>query len=283
MSRQEAEAYRSKDMDELEYEIPELFINQYCDNYMRGTGVYPQFCHGSGEQLYVKMHSRDSWQVKGDYQTLFEAQNKKEPEMADVFKVLTTVVIVSSTEFAKLPPAKQTEVLVTATGKPIVFVAHFNQLRNRKAIIKKLLDGEDVNVELEFNNIELSDDEKKTVRDVQPVLKKFDVLKPTYSFANVTDADQKVIDALDITDKRINNAGYYVTIDQAKKLWEQASKYWAGGKQPAACYRTLSGRSDNYVVFEKESVALGCQRVSRAVFEHVAQKLGWDFPEVKEA
>lgn len=95
----------------------------------------------------------------------------------NILRILSTGAVISSATFAKQTPVKQTEILALVSGKPVAFVDSFTKLSNTKKLAERLLAGEDVSMELEFNSITLSDDEKDGLTKVRPLLERLRALK----------------------------------------------------------------------------------------------------------
>jgi hypothetical protein len=100
-----------------------------------------------------------------------------------VVRKLSNSVVINSAEFGKLKPAGQTQALATAGQLPIVFVDSFSSLYNTADLARKLLTGEDVSMELEFNDIVLSEEEQNAIVSVRPVLDRIKSTLPPYDFA----------------------------------------------------------------------------------------------------
>lgn len=268
----------SEGMTATEYIIPELAPDGYCENAANNTGVYPQFCRNRQRNVvYVRKNYHDRWVEIGDYDLLREAQ-QKEPEMSDVFKLLSTALIISSAEFARLTPAKQTEVLTSSSGKPVVFVPTFASLKNRNSIVKRLLAGEDVTMELEFNEVELTDDEKKLFASIKPVIDRLtEALSSGYVWVEPTTEEAAKIKKYRYASGYIynDNTGYHIKEASAKKVWEKASKYWATGKKGDALKITVQ-YDNRSVTANDDGVKIGCQQISRAEVEAVALHFGWE-------
>jgi hypothetical protein len=77
---------------------------------------------------------------------------------SNLFRRLTTVLLVNATEFARATTKAQTA-LIAEAGLPVEFVTDFFDLGNKRIIRDKLLAGTDVSRELEFNGVMLSPEE----------------------------------------------------------------------------------------------------------------------------
>lgn len=114
-------------------------------------------------------------------------------------------------------------------------------------------------------------------------------MMPKWVFMNVpegwTIADDLSLGDTRIRRKRPNKMGdsvaYYTSPEQMKKLWDYASKVWAGQKPGdnievaanGAQYRRKASVSLNVVT-------LGCQVIQRFELEQLAKHRGWAFPPI---
>lgn len=206
-------------------------------------------------------------------------------------RVLSSAVVVSSLMFGKLPASKQTEILANTTGKPLLFVDSFGAFTNKKRIIDRLLAGEDVSVELEFNNIELTAEELTALKVVKPVIEKIRGAKLNgYEFVTPNATEEQRIRSCSVPSTGSgsvrNYGGYTIGCKPLKEIWDKASAWWQGGPVPNSMYVAAGGYRSRTVEFVKASgssgysddryIKIGCQNVSRAEIEHVAQTLGWE-------
>jgi hypothetical protein len=191
----------------------------------------------------------------------------------DIFRKLGSVFLVSSVGFTKASPTQQTATMSQTGGLPVVFVESFYELQNSNKIREKLLNGDDVSIELEFNNIELSDEDRRALLLVKPVLEKICKIGPAYPWL------PPILIPADITvsEHSIGRGGYTVQLSLAEKLWKKASKAWAKDgtfRAPGEDYiATSSGH--RYAHISKGGISVGCQSLKRAEFEAIARQLNW--------
>lgn len=190
------------------------------------------------------------------------------PEKSKLFRVLSSVVLINSEEFAKQTPKKQADVFLACEGKPPKFVSSFFDLQNPVVLRDALLSGRDVSLELEFNEIELSAEEMSALKAVKPILAKIAEIGPLYPWLTAEDHNANITFNTDTI--RRNN--YTITHTVAKAIWAKASEYWSGGKRPAETYQTSGFK---YLRFEKTMVSIGCQNITRGEVEFIARTLGW--------
>lgn len=195
-------------------------------------------------------------------------------------KMLSTCLLVSSKLFAKKSATQQTETLASAAGKPIIFVDTFTSLRDKKKLVERLLKGEDVSMELEFNEIELSDDDKMVLDAVRPILERITASYDSgYEWSFTGDAKAYLRKAGWIVDESsvMNPNGYNITKMQSERVWNLASGYWAGGERPESRDMTIGGSgTSRRVSINPKSVAIGCQRISKETVEAVALHFGFE-------
>lgn len=193
-----------------------------------------------------------------------------------VSKLLSSGLLVSSSQFGTLTPNKQTQILAGAGGKPVVFVENFHSLRSTKNIIDKLLTGADASMEMEFNDITLSDAEKSALSAIRPVLEKIKAIIPPYKFAEVPENPVY----LKVTKTLINNGNYNCGIMKAKVIWKKASAFWNGNTtNRIRWYDRIAGYNSKEFEVRDQSLIIGCQTIHRYQVEELAVRLGWDFPE----
>lgn len=99
---------------------------------------------------------------------------------SNLFRKLSAVLLINSSEFAKATPKIQTSVLVENAGLPVEFVTDFFDLSSKRAIRDKLLAGKDVSRELEFNEVTLDAEELRALDLIKPVLEKIEAIGPVW-------------------------------------------------------------------------------------------------------
>jgi hypothetical protein len=197
--------------------------------------------------------------------------------MTTVSKKLSMCLLVSSSEFARLPAAKQTELALSASGSPVIFVDNFVGLRNKKKLIERLLNGEDVSMELEFNEIELSDADKKALSDAKPIIERIRGTTGSYDWKYEGETSEEAKKFLEkkgynCTPNQVTaNSGYHVSKAQAKKIWEYASYFWSTGDKGDEVKIQAHYESRRIKIDANDNVHIGCQQASREVVEAVAR------------
>lgn len=192
--------------------------------------------------------------------------------MVDIklFRALSSVFLIDSSVFSKASPADQTSVLTQAQGKVVLFVENFQSLKNRRKLRDRLLNGEDVSTELEFNEIELSPRERELLNNVRPVLEKITGITGKYPWLSGE------VGTLNFQINRFDNGSYSIGKNAAKRIWDKASAYWAGlTEKPAVISISAGGYSRNAEI-ESDHVKVGCQKMSRLDCEAVAKHYDWE-------
>jgi hypothetical protein len=192
---------------------------------------------------------------------------------SNLFRVLPVagIFLVNSTEFAKQAATSQTK-LLASTAHAVRFVTNFADLSNRRLIRDALLSGKNVSLELEFNGLELSEDEVAALKAVSPVLKKIDAIGPVYPWLPAQNFPEIIFNAGGV----IRN-GYSITETVAKAIWRRTSRYWGGGNKPGDTYQTSGiGGYSKTIQYRSDSISIGCQTISRAEVEFIARYYGWD-------
>lgn len=191
--------------------------------------------------------------------------------------ILSNACLIHSGLFAKMTPTQQTELLSTTNGKPVVFYPTFSVLTDKKALVNKLLAGTDVSVELEYNKITLSPTELAAFESVRPILERIQGLpNVNYPWLPIPPEPEFRLVYRETTVSRKN---YTIRVATAKKVWADASAYWATmddatppchvGNMNAAGYRQVE------LVISRNSVVIGCQTIKRADVEMIARHYGW--------
>lgn len=205
--------------------------------------------------------------------------------MKNVIRTLSTGTIISSKAFGQLDAVKQTETLATAqaANKPFVFVDSFSKLADTRKLAERLLAGEDVAMELEFNSVELSDEERKGLDLVRPLLERLKNLKPSgypwlsdeeikkagdAEFYHLSRYDSKVYDT---------TASHSIQKAQIKRIWDAHVKFMLTGEKPITrhCVRmSYSNRHVNHL--DNGAVKIGCTTISLAGVQAVARHFGFE-------
>lgn len=197
--------------------------------------------------------------------------------------------------FTALSISDKTQVM-SELPAPFLYVESFSQLSNLGTIKKKLFDGKDVSLELAYNGIDLPS-EFSSVRQryldvLAPVLAQIEGLRPIYPFAEIPE-DRTVVK---VSGEWAVRASYKVKITLLKKIWGRVSPRWAkhwsdanikiDGKRKAwssleHTYEdgsAIDNNSSRYVEYAANSIAIGCQNISRYELEQFALSQGWAFP-----
>lgn len=191
--------------------------------------------------------------------------------------------MVNSAKFATESPTAQTATLAKADGLPILFVPTFVALSDKRMLRDKLLSGVDVSMDLEFNGIELTEEERAALKAVLPVLEKIGAIGPAYPWLPETDFSDAI--KFELNNSRIRRAGHSLKRTAAEAVWKRASKKWSGAPGAIPTHRVPADGSDwsnKDVNYRSDSVTIGCQTISRAEVEYIARHYGWD-PVVYEA
>ncbi len=204
-----------------------------------------------------------------------KAKAAAEPKPSKLFRALSSVFLINSEQFAQQKAPAQTNLLAKAGSLPIKFVANFRALQDKRRIREALLAGQNVDVELEFNGLTLTEEEKAAMVAIRPVLEKIGNLGPVYPWLPEADCSHMFI----IKPNNIRREGYTMTKGKAQAYFETASTFWSGGPQPKN--GTHSVRDGYYstnktVSYHPEAIKIGCQTISRSEVEWLARHLGWE-------
>lgn len=192
-----------------------------------------------------------------------------------IFRLLSAVLLISSDQFARQSVTKQTSIIALATPtQPVRFVPDFLDLMNIKRLRDRMLDGKDVEHELEFNGIEFTAEERAAMQAFLPVLTKLNAKVPAYPWLNP--AEEFACFELTSNGRKIRRNGHAIGVKTAMSVWERASKYWTGGKKPQSYHigSNYYSRGHNVVITETQ-VSIGCQTIPRAEVEYLARWQNW--------
>lgn len=200
--------------------------------------------------------------------------------MSNVFKVLTSVLLIDSTQFKTLAPTAQTNILrQIPAGGEVKFVYSFTALRNRRALVDELIKGKDVSMRLEFLELELTEEEKQILQRVQPIITRIlgaqtGDSNPDYKW--LPDSPSAAA-SLRMTGNLIKKGDDSIGVKTAEKVWKKASQLWGGlvtSQKDMSVY--AGGWYSRDVVFYNDSIKIGCQSITRAQVEAVARNYGWE-------
>lgn len=195
-----------------------------------------------------------------------------------VAKKLSAVFLVSTAGFASLSAKDQTAVMAQTGGLPIEFVPDFRELNNRRSLRDKLLAGHNVSRELEFNDIELNDEERRVLTLIQPVLEKIGGGATAYPWLPDEDFKSTITFGNNYSTAVIRRNGHYVGLKAAKTIWMRASAFWAGGEKPKSGKAAADGHytANKTVEITATGVSIGCQTMTRAEVEYIAREKKWE-------
>lgn len=152
------------------------------------------------------------------------------------------------------------------------------------------LDNDDANLDLilEHNKIELTDDDLKTIKAATEIKSRIKTaieaarkaMIPPYQFATIPDG-WSIETHINIGDKyvtRKNDSTYRLGHRTLRALWDVAAPFWVGNvRYPDSIYVQAGG--GNHARFEQDRILIGCQQIRRHELEQVALALGFTFPE----
>jgi hypothetical protein len=200
--------------------------------------------------------------------------------MSNVFKVLTSVLLIDSTQFKTLAPTAQTNILrQIPAGGEVKFVDSFTALRNRRSLVDELIKGKDVSMRLEFLELELTEEEKQILQRVQPIIARIldtpsELGNPNYKWLLVTPSAGA---NLKMTSNLIKRGDNSIGVKTAEKIWKKASQLWGG---LVVSQKTMVVQAGGYwscnVDFYDDRIKIGCQTIYRADVEAVARNYGWE-------
>lgn len=199
----------------------------------------------------------------------------------ELYKVLSAVVLVNAELFRKTSAAQIPATLaeMQTHNKPLQFEDKVISLTHVPTIIDKMVKGEDVSLSLELLDVNLSDDEQKSLGLFRGVVDKLKSFAPPYPFAEVPptfNIDEKIKKNPNGT--KLQRAGHSIGVATAKRIWNTARVHWVSGKQTSkAMGRVSADGYGRYPQIYPTYVAIGCQTIQRYELEQLALREGWDF------
>lgn len=201
------------------------------------------------------------------------ASAEQSAKTSKLFRKLSNVLLINSLLFSKASATEQTQILAESSGVPVLFVSNFSEISDRRKIRDRLLAGEDVSMELEFNGIELSDEDRRVLSLVGPVLAKIGTIKPSYPWK----PEKPVPSIYQLSSDSIQNTnGYRISVPAAKKVWDKASKFWAAESKACPQFMVDTYHNSRSVAITPGGVAIGCQNINRSTVEALARHYGWE-------
>lgn len=197
---------------------------------------------------------------------------------AHTYKILSTVMLVNSATFSGASVTDQTAALASnTTNLPVVFVSSFHEYTNKVRLREKLLQGEDVSLELEFNGITLSDEDKKVIQAFRGVYERLigagDLYPWTVGRLDPTINYLKTV---------ITRGSYRIGVKTCEKLWGKAALLWSkdpkDGDRLSTFYTAVGGQHQRTTHVYTNRIEIGCQTIYRQDMEAAAKHYGWDVP-----
>lgn len=195
-----------------------------------------------------------------------------------IARKLSSVFLISTAGFAMLASKAQTAIMARAEGLPVEFVPNFLELGNRKSLRDKLLAGQDVSRELEFNNIVLDAEEQRMITLIKPILEKVGAPVSAYPWLPEEDHSKNITFGTNYSTPIVQRNNHYISVRTAKGIWERASAFWAGGPSPTGRKVCTDGSysANRTASISMTSVTIGCQTISRSEIEYIARKKKWE-------
>lgn len=187
--------------------------------------------------------------------------------------------LISSEVFSGLSNDDRTQLFAESSGKDLRFVSNFNSCTNIPGILEALKKGEDVSLELEYQELSIEKAHLDLIREYSRVIT--EVITPLvrsklppYPYAEMPSSG--VLGITTSPDGRhAIRSGHKWPMRKAKAVFLKAARGWAGiiKKMPSSCYE-----EGNYVYFYSDRITIGCQTITRYEIEQFALEMGWEFP-----
>jgi hypothetical protein len=203
---------------------------------------------------------------------------------------LNKAVVVEKSGLAALKSVEMAAALadIYSRGKPVMVVDSVQQFFSVTHLFDVLNDptrADVLPVLLEKRGIELNDADQQTLADFHKfktrLLDSITVGKDAYPFAELPD-DWKLSEKILFQSKTVRRKGdyngYTIGYTALRKIWDEASKYWAGIQKRPSDFYTRAGSYNRSTEIGKDKVTIGCQEIQRYELEQAALHLGWEFP-----
>jgi hypothetical protein len=195
--------------------------------------------------------------------------------------------IMQKSDLVAMDPAKMTEFMaeISVSGKPIRFVdsiPYFFSTKNVLACVDEV-DVESLKLIAEHREMVITDEEYELMSRMKvlkaSLIARIETSKMDYPFAKVPDG-WSVETSLHISKTTVNRVrnDYTITIKTLEKIWNMASKQWAGDETATARMNINASGYSRTAVVGKNKIDIGCQRIERFEIEQVAVHFGWEFP-----
>ncbi len=196
------------------------------------------------------------------------------------FKVVGDKMLVDTNTFSKLSLKERNLVMKQGVGKVVVFVDTFMSFYSSEAILNRMAQGKDITLDLNFHGITITDEEKSVIRGISNLMRRIkEEIKVNYPWETLTESDHRRIKDIKLNKTNIRRGEYSIGNKLAEKVWNRASRYWAGYTQNPPSFRSpVSGYYNKEIMVEQNSVKIGCQTITRAEVEYVARERGWALP-----
>lgn len=197
----------------------------------------------------------------------------------EIIRILSAGAVISSDTFAKASPAEQTAVMARTIGKPVTFVENFDKLTDTKMLAQRLLRGDDVEMELEFNGIGLSNEERAAITAVRPILEKLQALMPVGYAPKVelgSNEYREILGTMAFYSNEFKSPrGYWITKSSLKRMWALLKPWYSGGEKPVVTRRMGIGGYTYVPKFsDNGTVTFGCQSMTRKQIEVAVFEMG---------
>lgn len=195
--------------------------------------------------------------------------------------------IMQKSDLVAMDPAKMTEFMaeIAVSGKPIRFVdsiPYFFSTKNVLACVDEV-DVESLKLIAERRELTITDEEYDLMSRMKALkaslIARIETSKVDYPFAKVPDG-WSVETNLHINKTTVNRVrnDYSITIKSLEKLWNMASKKWAGDETATGRMNINASGYSRTAVVGKNKIEVGCQSIDRFELEQVAIHFGWEFP-----
>lgn len=204
---------------------------------------------------------------------------------------LTSALVVERRGLDKLDTAEMAIALadIYSRGKKVIMVKnsnHFFSLKNLSAALDDPSQNDNFVVIMEKREISIDTAELKLIEDfhalknriLNEAVESSDV--SSYPFAKVP-ADWSFEKNITVTSKhvrRTNSTQYSIGIKTLQRIWNEASKFWAGLSTDQVISGIQASGYYNDGTINSQTVKIGCREILRYELEQTALAMDWEFP-----
>ena len=177
------------------------------------------------------------------------------------------------------------QALIAEKNLPVKFVDNMNPYRSHDTLKTNLANGTATTEHLEYylerelnqDEIQLIDATKKCIEALHVMIKP---AIPDYTFAEIPQGSQRILDAIAFRADRIQRNGYTAGHKAMTIIWLAAMGFWKARQHGSDQDRVevkdinIGGERNKTVIILPDSISIGCQTIPRWEVEQIAIRVG---------